>query len=76
MDPYVWLVDRRVVRRNLERGVITQQQYEQYLKKLKGLAEKDYETILWKDLSANKKENKPKAESDQEIGSEVDAETI
>lgn len=34
MDPREWLFDRRVLRRNLDKGVLTWKSYQEYLKAL------------------------------------------
>jgi hypothetical protein len=34
MDPREWLFDKRVVRRNLDKGVLTWKSYQEYLKAL------------------------------------------
>jgi hypothetical protein len=37
MDPREWLFDKRVVRRNLDKGVLTTKAYKEYLKGLPAL---------------------------------------
>jgi len=44
MDPRKWLFDTRVVRRNLDRGVLTWKAYKDYLKSMPDL-EGEYEVI-------------------------------
>jgi hypothetical protein len=44
MDPRKWLFDTRVVRRNLDRGVLTWKAYKDYLKSTPDLAG-EYEVI-------------------------------
>ncbi len=45
MDPREWLFDKRVVRRNLDRGVLTMKAYKDYLKSTDDL-EGHYEELV------------------------------
>jgi hypothetical protein len=44
MDPKEWLFDKRVIRRNLEKGVLTWKSYKEYMKSTSNL-ENEYELI-------------------------------
>ena len=69
MDPREWLFDKRVIRRNLERGVLTWKSYKEYMKSTPNLVD-EYEVI---DLEATDEEeaDDPEAtEAAEEIAEE------
>ena len=59
MDPREWLFDKRVIRRNLERGVLTWKSYKEYMKSTPNLVD-EYEVI---DLEAAEEEEAGEAEA-------------
>lgn len=61
MDPKEWLFDKRVIRRNLERGVLTRKSYNEYLKSTSNL-ENEYELI---DLEAKDDEEADDPEAEE-----------
>ena len=63
MDPREWLFDKRVVRRNLDKGVLSMKAYNDYLKSLDDRDE-EYDFV----------ELEPKGESDEESEDEEEAE--
>ena len=67
MDPREWLFDRRVVSRNLSKGVLKQKDYKEYLKKITDAADKL--TVL--DLDGKNAENVD-ADTDAEVSSTDD----
>ena len=52
MDPREWLFDKRVIRRNLEKGVLTLKAYKEYMKSTPNLVN-EYDVI---DLDAKEDE--------------------
>ncbi len=66
MDPREWLFDKRVIRRNLEKGVLNLKSYKEYMKSTPDLVN-EYEVI---DLDAkdDEEEDDPEAvEAAEEI---------
>jgi hypothetical protein len=69
MDPREWLFDKRVIRRNLEKGVLTWKSYKEYMKSTPNLVN-EYEVI---DLDAKDDEeadDPEAAEAAEEIAEE------
>ena len=70
MDPREWLFDKRVIRRNLEKGVLNLKSYKEYMKSTPDLAN-EYEVI---DLDAkdDEEEGDPEAvEAEAEAAEEI-----
>jgi hypothetical protein len=63
MDPREWLFDKRVVRRNLDKGVLNLKAFKDYLKTLEDLSE-EFEIV----------EMGPKEDEDEEADEEEDDE--
>jgi len=70
MDPREWLFDKRVVRRNLDKGVLTMKAYREYLKTTPNL-EGDYALL---DLGADEAEaSAAEGDGGQGVGQEEKA---
>lgn len=69
MDPREWLFDKRVVRRNLDKGVLGVKVYNDYLKSLDDCGD-EYEMV---DLDAKPEDDEESEdEDDEEEGDEED----
>jgi len=67
MDPREWLFDKRVIRRNLDKGALSMKAYRDYLKALPGL-EEEYEPIDVDAGRGDREPKKPKAEGTEGAG--------
>jgi len=61
MDPREWLFDKRVVRRNLDKGVLTMKSYKEYLKGIDDLKD-GYELV---EIDARSEESRAPTTEDE-----------
>ncbi len=69
MDPREWLFDKRVIRRNLEKGVLTLKAYKEYMKSTPNLVN-EYEVIDLDSKDDEEADDPEAAEAAEEIAEE------